>query len=186
MFEVESTMHPLAILQAQSGPFLLDLLAALTEIAPIGAITLLRPSLFLRRPRLGCVFALRIAFLFSLIFGTRPLFAPALLLGRPLPVLSARRLGPPIGFAVLWLRASIGFAATSGRFSAITMLRLIAAWSAQLTARRAATARPMHAATTRSAGPVHTTASAGCAARRVRTAAAGPTLAGAAAFMLLS
>jgi len=171
MFEVESTMQPLAILQAQSGPFLLDLLAALTEIAPIGPITLLHPSLLLRRPRLGRVLALRIAFLFSLTFGTRPLFAPALLLGRPLPV--SRWLGPPIGFGVLRLRTSIGFAASSGRFSAITMLRLIGAWSAQLTARCAATARPMHAAATRSAGPVHTTA-------------AGPTLAGAAAFMLLS
>src|SRR5262249_58194430 len=62
MFEVESTMQALAILQAQSGPFLLDLLAALTEIAPIGPITLLHPSLFLRRPRLGRAFALRIAF----------------------------------------------------------------------------------------------------------------------------
>jgi len=187
MFEVEGTMQPLAILQAQPVPFLRDLLAVLTEAFLLtGPITLLCPSLVLR-PRLCRALALRIAFLFTLTFGAPPVFTLAPLLSRPLPVLSALWLCPPIWFALaLRLRSSIRFAAMSGRFSAIAVLRLIAARSVQLTARRGP-ARPMHTTPTRSARPVHHTASAGRAARRMRTTASpGPTLSGAAAFVLLS
>jgi len=187
MFEVERTMQPLAILQVQSVPFLRDLLAVLTQaFALTGPITLLRSPLILR-PRLCRALALCIAFLFSLTFGVRPVFTLALLLRRPLPVLSSLRFCPPIWFAlVLWLRPSIGLAAMSGPFSAIAMLRLIAARPVQLAARRGP-ARPMHATRARSARPVHNTASTGCAARSMHpTASPGPTLPGAAAFVRLS
>src|SRR5262252_18278 len=128
MFEVERTMQLLAILRAQSAPFLRNLLATLTEgFALTGSITLLRASLILR-PRLCCALALRIAFLFTLPFGARLVFTLALLLSRPLPVLPTLWLCPPVWFAPLvWLRSSIGFAAMSGLFGAIAMLRLIAA-----------------------------------------------------------
>jgi len=44
MFEVERTMQPLTIRQAQSVPFLRDFLAALAEaFALTGPIALLRP-----------------------------------------------------------------------------------------------------------------------------------------------
>jgi len=94
---------------------------------------------------------------------------------------------PTIWFAlVLWLRSSIGFAAMSGRFSAIAMLGLIAARPVQLAVRRGP-ARPMHATPARSTRPVHSTASAGCATRSMHaTASSGPTLPSAPAFVRLS
>jgi hypothetical protein len=74
----------------------------------------------------------------------------------------------------------------SGRFSAIAVLRLIAARSVQLTARRGP-ARPMRATPARSARPVRHTAFAGRTARSMHTTASpGPTLSGAAAFVRLS
>src|SRR5262249_23210951 len=77
-FEVERTMQPLTILQAQSVPFLRDFLAALAEaFALTGPIALLRPSLILR-PRRCRALALRIAFLLTLTFGARPGFTLAL------------------------------------------------------------------------------------------------------------
>src|SRR5215467_280779 len=98
MFEVEGTMQPLAILQAQPVSFLRDLLAVLAEAFLLtGPITLLRPSLVLR-PRLCRALALRIAFLFTLTFGAPPVLPP--LLSRSLPVLCALWLCPPIWFAL--------------------------------------------------------------------------------------
>jgi len=182
MFEVERTMQPLAILQAQPVPFLSDLLAVFTKaFALAGPITLLRPPLILR-PRLCRALALRIAFLFTPILGTRLVFTLALLLSRPLPVGGALWLCTPIGFAlVLWLGSSIGLAALSGGFSAIAMLRLVAARFVQLTAWRGA-AWPMHATPTRSARPVRRTPAAGS---MHATSSPRPTLP-AAAFVRLS
>jgi hypothetical protein len=188
MFEVERTMQPLAILQAQSVSFLRDLLAALPKAFTLtGPITflgsLLGPPLILR-PRLCRALALRVAILFALTLGARPVFTLTLLL-RPLPVRSALWFCPPIWFAlVLWLRSSIGLAARTGRFSAIAMLRLIAVRSVQLAAWRGAW--PMRAAPARSARPVRHAASAGGATRSMCATSPGPTLPTATAFVRLS
>src|SRR5437762_14150614 len=105
-------MEPFAILRAQPGTSLLDLLAPLTDAlaSPI-ALTLLCAPLLLGTPGLlRCTVALGVAILPALAIGSRPVLRAAtlLLLRCALPLLVARWLCPPVWLRALhWLLGSI-------------------------------------------------------------------------------
>jgi hypothetical protein len=174
MLEIERAMQPFTILHAQARSFLLDLLVSLTKsIALTRPITLLGAPLLLRNLLPRRALALPIALLLALPIGLRLVFFPALpLLCRPLPLLIALRLRPPIWFGpALGLCPSVGLGATAGLFGAIAMLRLIPVRSAHLT----------------TGGLVRRTAATGAPARRMHaTLSAGTAWAGVAALMRLS
>jgi hypothetical protein len=149
MLEIERAMQPFAILHAQAGSFLLDVLLSLTKSTALThPITLLGASLLLRSLLPRRALAFRVALLLALPIGLGLVFIPARrLLCRPLPFLIALRFRPPI-----WLRpalrlcASVGFGAAARLFGAIAMLRLIPVWPAHLTPRGGAAVWRMHAA----------------------------------------
>jgi hypothetical protein len=142
--KIERTMQPLTIFHAQVGARFANILTPLSDAfaalvsAFFGAPALLHTLLALSR-----ALTLGIALLRALTIRTGSfLLGGAALFGRALIALALFTLGRPLAFLIdlaLRLSPTIGFVLTSRALYAVAVLRLIAAWSTELSTRAART-----------------------------------------------